>query len=258
MHAPADIGRELHRLRAGQKHAEVQCRQIARLVDPALLVDDDAMHERDLARRAAKRDEPDLGPHLQSVGEWRALGRCGGVGHVGPFCSGSSGPTLSGLTCLPRAPAKRILRSAWASLPGLEPNGAADQPRAGPLRLGPARDKRGTGRSDSLRDRTQCRSKSRNIAVRCDVLSWSVPICCQCVLSPNVRPAVALWCSAARKVLLNQRYTNLNLNVVQTSALTPCPFGWFVARTRTGVGLPIPANVRRQNMFWCCAEACSS
>ncbi len=39
----------------------------------------------------------------------------------------------------------------------------------------------------------------------------------------NVRPAVAPLCTAARKVLLNQRYTNLNLNDVQTSALTPSP-----------------------------------
>ncbi len=79
---PADIGRELHRLGAGEKHAEIQCRQIARLVDPALLVDDDAMHERDLAGRAAKREKPDLGPHLQRFSECRMARRSGKASSV--------------------------------------------------------------------------------------------------------------------------------------------------------------------------------
>ena len=57
---PAGIGRELHRLGAGQQHAEAERGQETALVEPALLIDEHAMHERDLRRRAAERQQPDL------------------------------------------------------------------------------------------------------------------------------------------------------------------------------------------------------
>lgn len=60
MQQPAYIGGELLRLWAGQKHAIVQCMQITRLIDPFFLLDKDAVHERDLAGRAAKAQASDL------------------------------------------------------------------------------------------------------------------------------------------------------------------------------------------------------
>ena len=68
---PADIGRELLRLRPRQQHAEVERVQEARLVDPLLLVDHDAMHHGDLAGRAAEIDAADLEPDLEELAEGR-------------------------------------------------------------------------------------------------------------------------------------------------------------------------------------------
>ena len=59
---PADIGRELLRLRARQQHAEIERVQETRLVDPFLLVDHDAVHHRDLAGRSAEAEAADLEP----------------------------------------------------------------------------------------------------------------------------------------------------------------------------------------------------
>ena len=69
MQQPADVGRELLRLRSRQQHAEVERVQEARLVDPFLLVDHDAMHHRDLAGRAAEVDAADLEPCLEELAE---------------------------------------------------------------------------------------------------------------------------------------------------------------------------------------------
>ena len=60
MHQPADIGRELLRLGAGQQHAVVQGMQEALLGDPVLALDQIGMHERNLARWTAKADETQL------------------------------------------------------------------------------------------------------------------------------------------------------------------------------------------------------
>ena len=54
VHEPADVGGELLRLGARQEHAVVQRVQEAVLADPALLLDEDAVHDRDLAGRAAE------------------------------------------------------------------------------------------------------------------------------------------------------------------------------------------------------------
>ena len=54
MHQPADIGRKLLRLGAGEQHAEIQRMQKAALRDPFLIVDEHAMHQRDLSGGAAE------------------------------------------------------------------------------------------------------------------------------------------------------------------------------------------------------------
>ena len=54
VHQPADIGRKLLRLRPRQQHAVAERMQEPGLPDPFLLVDDDAVHDRDLACRTAE------------------------------------------------------------------------------------------------------------------------------------------------------------------------------------------------------------
>jgi hypothetical protein len=66
---PANIGRKLHGLGPGQQHAEIERVQEAVLGDPALLVDEDAMHQRDLAGRAAERQHADFRPDGQGLFE---------------------------------------------------------------------------------------------------------------------------------------------------------------------------------------------
>jgi hypothetical protein len=66
---PARVGRELLRLGARQQHAEVERVQIARLVDPLFLVDEDAVHHRDLPRRAAEPEAADLQPGPEGLPE---------------------------------------------------------------------------------------------------------------------------------------------------------------------------------------------
>ena len=66
---PADVGGELLRLRPGQQHAEVERVQVALLLDPLLLVDQDAVHERDLARRPAEAEAADLEPDAERLRE---------------------------------------------------------------------------------------------------------------------------------------------------------------------------------------------
>ena len=72
---PPGIGRELLRFRARQQHAEVERVQVARLVDPLLLVDENAVHQRDLAGRAPETDAADLQPNAPSLAERRGI--CG-------------------------------------------------------------------------------------------------------------------------------------------------------------------------------------
>ena len=54
MQQPADVSRKLLCLGAGEQHAIVQRVQETTLGDPVLFLDDDAMHHRDLSRRAAE------------------------------------------------------------------------------------------------------------------------------------------------------------------------------------------------------------
>ena len=67
VHEPADVGGELLRLGAGQEHAVVQGMQEAVLADPALLLDDDAVHDRDLAGGAAEAEQRDAQPDPEGL-----------------------------------------------------------------------------------------------------------------------------------------------------------------------------------------------
>jgi hypothetical protein len=51
---PADIGRELLRLRPRQQHAVIERVKKTLLADPAFLVDQDAVHHRDLPGGSAE------------------------------------------------------------------------------------------------------------------------------------------------------------------------------------------------------------
>ncbi len=77
MHQPADIGRELLRLGAGQQRAIIERLQEAVLADPLLLLDDDAMHHRDLSRRAAEAEDGHAQPDDQRFVERNAVA----IGH---------------------------------------------------------------------------------------------------------------------------------------------------------------------------------
>ncbi len=68
---PADIGGKLHGLRARQQHAEIERMQKALLADPAALLDENAMHERDLSGRSAEGHDADLGPDVKRFTEGR-------------------------------------------------------------------------------------------------------------------------------------------------------------------------------------------
>jgi len=62
VHQPADVGGELLGLGAWQEHAIVERMQEPVLADPALLLDDDAVHHSDLTGRAAKAQKRDTQP----------------------------------------------------------------------------------------------------------------------------------------------------------------------------------------------------
>ena len=66
---PARIGRELHRLGPRQQHAEAECGKKTALVQPPLLIDENAMHQRDLCRRSAERKQADLTEHGHDLRE---------------------------------------------------------------------------------------------------------------------------------------------------------------------------------------------
>ena len=60
--APAKPDRELKRLGTRQQDAEIERIQVGALVDPAPLLDEFAMHDRDLCDRPAERDQPEPEP----------------------------------------------------------------------------------------------------------------------------------------------------------------------------------------------------
>ncbi len=60
---PADVGGELLRLGPGQQHAVVEGVQESVFADPPLLVDQDAVHDRDLAGGPAEAERRDPNPY---------------------------------------------------------------------------------------------------------------------------------------------------------------------------------------------------
>ena len=73
---PADVDRELLGLGTGQQRAVVQGVQEAPLPDPALLLDQRALHDRDLAGRAAEGLQRDREPGARGLVQWNALDSC--------------------------------------------------------------------------------------------------------------------------------------------------------------------------------------
>ena len=73
MHQPADIGGELLRLGARQQHAVVERVQKPLLGDPALLLDQDAVHHRDLPGGAAEAQRRDAHPGPERLAQADAM-----------------------------------------------------------------------------------------------------------------------------------------------------------------------------------------
>jgi hypothetical protein len=69
VHQPADVDGELLRLGAGQEHAVVERVQEPFFGEPAAALDQLAVHDGDLARRAAETDEAELDPEAKRLGE---------------------------------------------------------------------------------------------------------------------------------------------------------------------------------------------
>jgi hypothetical protein len=70
---PADVHRELLCLRPRQQHAVVERVQEPALADPALLLDQDAVHQRDLPGRPAEAERRDLRPGAHRLAERDAV-----------------------------------------------------------------------------------------------------------------------------------------------------------------------------------------
>src|SRR5215207_10928793 len=73
VHQPADIGRELLRLRPGKEHAVIERMQKPVLGNPALLLDEDLVHYRDLAGWAAEAQQGDTQPDAKCFRQRHAV-----------------------------------------------------------------------------------------------------------------------------------------------------------------------------------------
>ena len=73
VHQPADVDRQLLGLGAGQQHAVVERVQKTPLADPAFLVDQDAVHDRDLPGGPAETQRRDPGPGADGCGKGDAV-----------------------------------------------------------------------------------------------------------------------------------------------------------------------------------------
>ena len=79
---PADVYRELLRLRTGQQHAIVERVKESRLADPATLFDELSMHQCDLPGWTAEAHQSDSRPHPRRLAEaHRSIGPFGRKGH---------------------------------------------------------------------------------------------------------------------------------------------------------------------------------
>ena len=73
MQQPADIGGKLLRFGSRQQHAVVERMQEAAFGDPVLLLDEDAMHHRYLARGPAETEHRDAEPDDERFAEGDAV-----------------------------------------------------------------------------------------------------------------------------------------------------------------------------------------
>ena len=77
VHQPADIHGQLLGLRARQQHAVVQGVQEPRFADPSLLLDEDAVHHRDLAGRTPEAQRGNAAPHTDGLTQGDPMRRRG-------------------------------------------------------------------------------------------------------------------------------------------------------------------------------------
>ena len=84
VHQPADIDGELLGLGSGQQHAVVQRMQEPALGDPPLLLDDDAVHHRDLPGRAAEAQGGDARPDATASRNETPCPEAAAAGFEGP------------------------------------------------------------------------------------------------------------------------------------------------------------------------------
>src|SRR5262249_27547679 len=105
--SPAHVRGELLRLGAREQHAETERVEIAALLDPFLLVDEDAVHQRDLARRPAEAEAADLEPDTEGFGIW---------GQINPLIAAPGGRCDVHRRAAARPPRRR--RGAGASRAG--------------------------------------------------------------------------------------------------------------------------------------------
>ena len=110
---PAGIGGELLRLRPRQQHAEIERMQETRLVEPALLLHHDAVHEGDLRRRPAETGEPDPRPGRQRLPERNRRVRRRLPAQPSQTCSGSGRPRKSSA---PSGPSVSMPSISWISM----------------------------------------------------------------------------------------------------------------------------------------------
>ena len=84
MGQPADIGSKLHGFRPRQQHAEIQRVQKPVIGNPFAVLNDLAMHQRNLASRSAKGQQSDLRPDGKHLGKGRGFDccRCFSVRHA--------------------------------------------------------------------------------------------------------------------------------------------------------------------------------
>ena len=99
VHPPADVGGELLCLGARQQHAVVEGVEETALVDPAMLIHQFAMHQRDLPGRPPERQDADAGPDTDRLLQRGA--EKGGVCHAAGPCQNPA------LAVTPRPPGAR-------------------------------------------------------------------------------------------------------------------------------------------------------
>jgi hypothetical protein len=84
MQQPADIGRKLHRFRSGEQHAVVERVQESSLAHPALFLDEDAVHQGNLAGGTTEAQQADLEPDADCLaeGDISRISGHAGRGHI--------------------------------------------------------------------------------------------------------------------------------------------------------------------------------